>query len=194
VESHTAGLIAGPQNAAGHRLWLGTRFHSTADGRRPHRAPGGNRANSRDEVLRRATLHQKTDCARCRGILHHGGVSRSGEHQNPDTRLLGKEYPGGLRPVCPWHLDIHQDDVRLDVCNRIGYVGAVFAFSDNDQVTGAAQNRGQPDSDEAVIVDYEDLDHVTPLLRSRFFSRMFAYLNNRTQFGSGGHGTPVSRP
>ena len=87
-------------------------------------------AGSLEQVAARPGAHGREDGVL---VLHHR------EHQHADVRRRPHDLLGGLDPVEPRHLEVHEDDVRLEVQGH-GDGGAAVRRVATTSIEGAAES------------------------------------------------------
>jgi len=69
--------------------------------------------------------------ASLQGLYHVVVGFERGQHQDLDLGVLGDNSAGGLDAVQGGHLDVHQDDVRLQRQGQLDRIDSIFRLADN---------------------------------------------------------------
>jgi hypothetical protein len=132
---------------------------------------GGDHANPRNEVGCRGPLQQEAACPCAQRFVDVLIELKRG--QDDDARCLGpserNNFPRSNEPALNRHLDVHQDDVGIELRCRVHCLGAIRCFTDNLKVRLGFEDQPKPGSHEVLVVgDQHANRHEVELLKGNF--------------------------
>src|SRR3954470_2514633 len=81
------------------------------------------------------------------------------EDDDPGRAVPSHDLPGGLDPVGPRHLDVHHEDIGLELLYELDGAGTIGTAADHGQARLVAQQLDQGLPDVGVVVNHEDPLH-----------------------------------
>jgi hypothetical protein len=118
---------------------------------RPDRGDDVGPVRALEQVSGRTGRHRRED---------HVVVFEHGQDEHRGARLPGHDLPGGIDPVPPGQLKIHDHDVGLQLGRPFDGGVAVVGLADHRDVAGGVQHRVQSLPDQRVVIDQQDRDGV----------------------------------
>ena len=102
-----------------------------------------------EQVARRAGEH---------GVEHRALVGRDGEHEHRAVRRGVEHAARGLDARHAGHVDVHHDDVGLELRGLLDRLVAATRLGDDLEAVVLVQEPAQAGAEEVVVVDDEDAD------------------------------------
>src|SRR6185437_6087082 len=90
-----------------------------------------------------------------------------GQDEDPGAGQFGGDLAGRGDPVGAWHADVHEDNLRAQGPRHGDGGGTVARFADDLDVRLGVEDHLEPGTDQRLVIDDQDADHVASLRGSR---------------------------
>src|SRR5215212_1840025 len=115
--------------------------------------------NGSNQVCARGVFEQITDCAGADRVQHPLFRFISRQCQDPYGWKFIVNLASGFDPIDNGHIQIHQDDIRLQFTDHFHGLGAIGCRADYLNALRRAENGGQAFPDHLLIIANQNSDH-----------------------------------